>query len=82
MTLEFTREVVILNGLPVLGTIEVAVEAELDDYDGLFDFYLTCTGFEPETPIPGLLWPAVDAPCAAWLAQNKDRVERRALERP
>lgn len=82
MTLEFTREVIILNGLPVLGTITVEIEFERDEHDGLFFLYPTCIGFEPETPIPGLLWPTVDAPCTAWLAQNKDRVERKTLERP
>lgn len=79
LTLEFTREVIILEGVPVLGTIEVAVEAELDDYDGLFAIHLICIGFEPETPLAALQWSDVATPCRAWLTQNKDRAERRAM---
>lgn len=75
MTLEFDREVIILRGRPVIGTI--AVEADLED--GLL--YLTATGFEPETPVSGLLWATVEGPAEAWLSQNKGRVEKRALKR-
>lgn len=80
MNLEFTREVIIINGLPVIGTVSVEVEGELDGYDGLFAIDFTCTGFEPETPQAGLLWSAAEGPCDTWLAANKSRVERKALK--
>lgn len=78
MILEFSRECIIVAGVPILGTIEVEAEAEFDRYDGLYDLHLVCTGFDPETP-QGLTWEAVDTPCAAWLAGNRGRVEKRAL---
>lgn len=74
MTLTFNREVIISAGLPIIG--EITVEAELEDGR----LYLTATGFEPETPVPGLLWSAVEGPCDAWLAQNRSRIERKALK--
>lgn len=79
MILQFAREVIIVNELPVIGTITVAVDFELDPYDGLFALDCYCTAFEPETP-PAPTWEAVEAPCDAWLTRNKVRVERRALK--
>lgn len=78
MTLEFSRECIIINGLPTLGTITVEIEAEFD-FDGLGAIYPVCTGFEPEDARQGLLWASVEGPCEAWLAANKGRVEKRTL---
>lgn len=80
MILKFTREVIIVAGVPVIGTVTVAVDFELDPYDGLFGLDLYCTEFEPETP-QALTWAAVEGPCEAWLAQNKVRAEKKALKR-
>lgn len=76
MTLEFTREVVFVRYFPVVGT--VFVEADLED--GLL--YPICTGFEPETPMPGLPWSEVEAPCKDWLVANAKRIHKRFEERP
>lgn len=84
MTLEFHRECIIINGLPIIGTVTIEVEGERDRSHGLYHGFwlldLTCTGFEPETPLKGLLWSGAEAPCETWLAANKARVEKRALE--
>lgn len=85
MTLSFSREVIIINGLPIIGTIEVEVEGERDRSGGLYDgswlLDLTATGFEPETPLAELLWSGAEGPCETWLAANKGRVEKRALRK-
>lgn len=80
MTLQFAREVIIIAGLPVIGTIEVEAEAEIDRYDGLYDLHLVCTGFEAEDG-QKRPWSAVERPCEDWLRQNRGMVERRAFER-
>lgn len=72
MTLEFTRECIIVAGAPILGTIDVRVEIQ----DGLRFLYVAA--FEPETPLPDLLWAAVKAPCDEWLVDNYKRVQKSA----
>lgn len=84
MTLEFTREVIIVNGLPIVGTIIVEVEGELDRSGGIYHgswlLDLEAVAFEPEDGGKGLLWSAVKGPLEDWLTANKLRVEHRALE--
>lgn len=84
MKLLFDREVVIINGLPIVGTVEVEVEGELDRTHGLYHgswvLEAEVVSFEPEDGGKEPLWSTAKAPCEDWLAANKLRVERLALE--
>lgn len=72
--MQFEREVIILNGLPVIGTVEVEITGQRDRHDD-WDLEITIHHFEPETHAGRL--PGWREACEQWLIEHQDRVQRK-----
>lgn len=76
MKIQFEREVIILRGVPVIGTVEVSVTGQRDRHDD-WDIVIEVCDFSPETPAGRLRWSEARNACEHWLVDNCSRVQRK-----